>query len=66
MEESLCNFAFYNLRYDKYLALEIMMYIEIPDGYKFMFNLNKDSRLFLQQNFITLRNGFINEGLITF
>ena len=29
-----------------------------------MFNLNKASRDFIQQNFIAVRNGFINEGLI--
>ena len=29
-----------------------------------MFALNKKARDFMLQNFITMRNGFINEGLI--
>lgn len=29
-----------------------------------MFTLNKKTRNFLQNNFITFRNGFVNEGLI--
>ena len=31
-----------------------------------MFNLNKEARVFLQSKFITIRNGFENEGLITY
>ena len=31
-----------------------------------MFTLNKEARKFLQDNFITVRNGFVNDGLITY
>ena len=43
-----------------------MMYVDHPDVYKFMFTLNKEARKLLQDNFITVRNGFINDGLITY
>ena len=66
MEESLCNFIFRKLKYDKYLALEVIFYIKHPDIYNFMFSVSKDTRKFLQTNFITARNGFINVGLITY
>ena len=51
---------------DKYLALEAMMHVEYQQAYKFIFSLNNDSRSFLQNNFITIRNGFINCGLIPY
>ena len=31
-----------------------------------MFTLNKEARVFLQREFIMIRNGFENEGLITY
>lgn len=31
-----------------------------------MFGVNKEGRNFIQNNFITIRNGFDNEGLIEF
>jgi hypothetical protein len=31
-----------------------------------MFSLNNQARVFLQSKFITIRNGFENEGLITY
>jgi hypothetical protein len=31
-----------------------------------MFRLNKQARVFLESKFITIRNGFENEGLITY
>jgi hypothetical protein len=34
--------------------------------YKFLFGLNKDSRTFIQHNFIAVRNGYVNEGLIEY
>ena len=41
-----------------------MMYVEYEDAYKFMFNINKEGREFLIKNFTTVRNGFMNDGLI--
>lgn len=66
MVESLNNFAFRKLRFAKYITLEVMMYVDHPQVYKFMFNLNKQSRFYLQNNIKTVQNGFINEGLIIF
>jgi len=62
--ESMSAFPFRKLRYEAYLILDVMMYIEHQEVYNFMFALNKETRKFLQQNFITVRNGFVNEGLI--
>ena len=66
MVESLSDFPFRKLRFNKYLTLDVMMYVEHPEVYKFMFSVNKATRSFLLKNFITLRNGFINNGLITY
>ena len=43
-----------------------MMYVDRADVYKFMFTLNKEARKFLQDNFITASNEFVNNGLITY
>ncbi len=40
------------------------MYVEYQDAYKFMFNINKEGREFLINNFSTVRNGFKNDGLL--
>ena len=66
MVECLNDFPFRKIRFSKYLTLEVMMYVEHPDIYKFMFTLNKKTRSFIQSYFITIRNGFNNEGLITY
>ena len=62
--ESEIAFPFRKLRLDKYLILDILMYIEHQDAYKFMFSVNKAARSFIIINFNTVRNGFVNEGLI--
>ena len=66
MEEALSDFPFRKLSFDKYLILEALMYIEQQDVYNFMFSVNKETRAFIQTNFIAIRNGFVNEGLITY
>jgi hypothetical protein len=66
MVESHSEFPFRKLRYVKYLILNVMMNVDHPEVYKFMFSINKEARKFLQDNFITVRNEFINEGLITY
>jgi len=64
MEASLSTLPFQKLRYDKYLILEIMMYVDdYKEAWKFMFILNKASRTFLETNASTIYNGFNNEGL---
>jgi hypothetical protein len=64
--ESTSAFPFRKLRYEIYLTLDVMMHIEQKDAYKFMFTLNKDARKFIVDKFITVRNGFVNDGLIDF
>lgn len=66
MVESAGEFLFRKLRFRKYLILEVMMNVERQEVLNFMFTANKASRAFLKQNFIAIRNGFINEGLITY
>jgi hypothetical protein len=62
--ESPGNFPFCKIRYYIYLALDVMMYLDHEDAFKFMFKINKEGRKFIINNFITVRNGFINDGLI--
>jgi hypothetical protein len=66
MVESLSEFPFRKLRYETYLTLNVMMHVDCAEVYKFMFALNKEARKFLQDKFITVRNEFVNEGLITY
>lgn len=42
------------------------MYLEYDDTCKFMFTVNKAARTFLQTHASTIRNGFINDGLIDY
>ena len=40
------------------------MYVKHLKSLKFMFLVNKETRAFLKNNMMTIRNGFMNEGLI--
>ena len=62
--ESVSDFPFHRLRHCKFLILHVMMYVDRQEVLQFIFDVNKKARNFLEQNFITIRNGFINEGLI--
>lgn len=64
MVETVSSFPLLKLRFEKYLTVDVMTYVEYQESYKFMFYINKQGRSFLQQNFIIIRNGFINDGLI--
>ena len=66
MVESLSDFPFRKLRYAKYLILDVMMYVEHQQVLKFMFTCNKETRAFLQKNYVTVTNGFVNDGLIPY
>ena len=57
-------FPFHKLKQEKYLIIEVIMYLKHGEASKFMFSLNKESRKFLEDNFITIHNGFENEGLL--
>ena len=66
MEKTVTSFPFHKLRYEKYLTLDVMMYVERSQALEFMFFVNKEARAFLHQHFISIQNGFINEGLIVY
>ena len=66
MVESLSEFPLRKLRCDLYLMIDIMLHVDYEEVKNFMFTLNKETRAFLQKNFIIIRNGFVNEGLITY
>lgn len=58
------EFPFRKLKYCKYINLNIMMFIDYQDALKFMFSLNMMARNFIRSKFISVRNGFTNDGLI--
>ena len=62
--ESESAFPFRKLEFQKYLTVDILMYLDLQNAYNFMFTLNKKTRDFLHNDFITVRNSFVNEGLI--
>jgi hypothetical protein len=66
MVESMSYFTFSKLRYEKYLTLDVMMHVEHHQVLQFMFACNKQARTFLQHNYITVRNEFVNNGLIPY
>ena len=42
------------------------MNVERSKSLEFMFGVNKETRKFLCQHYISIKNGFINEGLIVY
>lgn len=64
MEDSASVFLFRKLSSEKYLTLEVILYVEYPDSLRFMFAVNKETRIFIEHNMIAIKNDFINEGLI--
>ena len=66
MEEFQSVFPFQLLRHDLYLTLEVLMYVEHPEVLNKLFSVNRETRSLIENNFISIRNGFINEGLITY
>ena len=65
VESESAAFPFSKLRYYTYVTLEVLMFVEHPKAYEFMFAFNKLTRTFLLDNFIVFHNCFTNEGLIT-
>ena len=64
MEDSASAFSFRKLIYEKYLTIEVMMFVEHPYSLQFMFTVNKVTRTFIEHNMTVITNGFVNEGLI--
>jgi hypothetical protein len=60
------SFPLPKLRQYIYSTLDVLMYIDYLDAIKFMFEVSKEGRYFLESNFTTIHNGFTNEGLIPF
>ena len=56
MEEAFSAFPFRKLRLDIYLTLDVMMYVERSQVLQYMFGLNKEARMFLQQYFTSIKN----------
>lgn len=65
-EETLSNFPYRKLRYYTYLTLDVMMFLEYQEALNFMYTINNEGRSFIMNNIITIRNGFINDGLFTY
>jgi hypothetical protein len=53
------------LRYDTFITLEVFLCIEYKKALEFIFRFNRKARNFLQQHISIIKNGFVNEGLIT-
>jgi hypothetical protein len=64
--ELVTAFPFHKLKDDKYLMLNVLMHLKYDEALKYMFALNKEARSFIDRYFITLNNGFTNDGLIEF
>jgi hypothetical protein len=64
MEEGFQTFPFSKLRHDIYLTLEVMMYVERSQALEFMHAVSKEGRSYLEHQYFSVKNGFINEGLI--
>ena len=62
--ESVSDFPFHKLKHITYPTMEVMMHVDYEDALKFMFKINKQGRGFLIKKFNTVRNGFMNDGLI--
>ncbi len=66
MEESVSVFPFRKLKHDKYNTLNVIMFVEFNEACSFMFAVNKATRTFLETYSSTIRNGYINDGLIEY
>ncbi len=66
MEEITHTFPFSKLRHDIYLTVEVMMYVERSQALEFMYAVNKEGRSYIEKEYVSLKNGFINEGLIVY
>lgn len=66
MEETVNKFFFCKLMHDTYLTIDVMMHIDRSNVLQFMYRVKKETRSFLQKNYISITNGFINEGLIVY
>ena len=66
MESAGGAFPFRKLRYAKYLTLTVLMHVNHQEAFEFMFTLNREARTYILKNFIIVRNGFTNEGLIEY
>ena len=66
MENKECASPFYKLRYNNYLTLEIMLFVDWKEACEFMFYFNRGSRTFLESNATTILNGYENDGLIDY
>lgn len=66
MENSVIAFPFRKLTQKKYLTIEVLMFFDYITVLKFMFSVNRQTRTFFKTNNSTIRNSFINDGLIEY
>ncbi len=64
MEQSFTAFPFRKLQYDKFLTFEILMFVKYQSACQFLYGVNKATREFLENNCNSIKNGFMNDGLI--
>lgn len=62
--ESESALIFTKLAHNLYLEIDVLTYVEYEDTLKFLYGLNKEARKSSQRNFSSVRNGFVNDGLI--
>ena len=58
------SFPFGKFKHNIYHTLDVIMFVEYQDALKFMFSVNKEARHYIKNNFISIRNGYDNDGLI--
>lgn len=66
MVDSHSDFAFRKLSFYIYLPLEVMLHVDHPEVLSYFFSVNKATRSYIETNFLTIRNAFINAGLVTY
>ena len=47
-------FPFHKLKYERYLIIGIIIYVERSLNLKYMYFINKEARNFIKENFITI------------
>lgn len=65
MVESAKVTSFLYLWSDKTLFIEVLLNLDYVKAQEFLHLINKNSRVFLTENFCMIQRGFENEGLLT-
>ena len=57
------NLSFASITLTKYIAIDVLLYLQYDDSLEFLFNLNRHTREFLKHYYVAIKSGFENEGL---